>query len=97
MLERSPVEGYVGTAAALRDADLTQSTRALAIPVIALAGDADGSTPPDLVRAMAAIVPGADFRLIADAGHICCVEQPDEVAGVIRGFLTEIGYAGRMT
>ena len=80
-------------AAALRDADLTQSTRALAIPVIALAGDADGSTPPDLVRRHGAIVPGADFRLIADAGHIRCVEQPDDVAGLIGGFLTEIGYA----
>ena len=93
MLTRSPVEGYVGTCAALRDADLTESTRALKIPVLCIVGDQDGSTPPDLVRSTANLIRGAEFRIIADAGHIPCVEQPAAVADLIAAFLRNIKYA----
>ena len=67
-LVRSPVVGYLGTCRS-RDADLTESTRALKIPALCLVGDQDGSTPPDLVRSTADLITGADFRVIADAGH----------------------------
>lgn len=93
MLTRSPVEGYVGTCAALRDADLTESTRALKVPVLCLVGDQDGSTPPDLVRSTADLIRGAEFRIIADAGHIPCVEQPGAVADLIGAFLRNARYA----
>ena len=87
MFLRSPPVGYVGTCAALRDADLTESTRALKVPTLCIAGDQDGSTPPDLVRSMADLVRGSEFRIIADAGHIPCVEQPAAVTALIRQFL----------
>ncbi|MGE3308279.1 MAG: 3-oxoadipate enol-lactonase [Rhizobiaceae bacterium] len=87
MLVRTPVEGYLGTCAALRAADLTVSTSALAIPALCIAGDQDGSTPPELVRSMSALIKGAEFRIIADAGHIPCVEQPQAVADLIGSFL----------
>lgn len=93
MLLRAPVEGYAGTCAAIRDADLTESTRALDIPVLCLAGEHDGSTPPDLVRSTANLIKGAEFRIIADAGHIPCVEQPDAVAELVATFLKGARYA----
>lgn len=86
MLTRTTVEGYVGCCAAIAGADLTESTRALGLPVLAMAGDQDGSTPPDLVRATAALC-DADFHLIAGAGHIPCVEQPEATARLIAEFL----------
>lgn len=93
MLERSPVEGYIGTCAALRDADLTESTRALRIPVLCIAGDRDGSTPRDLVRSMAELIHGAEFRVIENAGHIPNVERPDAVAALIETFLKQARHA----
>ncbi len=87
MLLRSPLEGYLGTCAALRDSDLTESTRALKIPALCIGGDQDGSTPPDLVRSMADLIRGSEFRIVADAGHIPCVEQPAAVASLIQQFL----------
>lgn len=93
MLARSPLEGYVGTCAAIRDADLTESTRALAVPTLCIAGDQDGSTPPDLVRSMADLIRGAEFRIIADAGHIPCIEQPAAVADLVASFLKGARYA----
>jgi len=92
MLARSPAEGYAGTCAALRDADLTASTRALRLPALCLVGDQDGSTPPDLVRATAALIAGAEFEVIAGAGHIPCVEQPAATAALIGDFLRRTGW-----
>lgn len=89
MLNRCPVDGYAGTCAALRDADLTASTSALDLPVLCIVGDQDGSTPPDLVRELAALIKGARFEIVAGAGHIPCVEQPDATIRLIRGFLDQ--------
>ena len=86
MLNRTTVAGYSGCCAAIAGADLTENTRALRLPVMAMAGDQDGSTPPDLVRATAELC-GAEFHLIADAGHIPCVEQPGATAKLLTDFL----------
>ncbi len=88
MLERTPVEGYIGCCQAIAGADLTQSTKALRIPVMALAGAEDGSTPPDLVEATAALCGGA-FHIIDGAGHLPCVERPVETAALVSRFLSE--------
>lgn len=87
MLTRTPVAGYVGACAAIAGADLTESTRALSLPVLVLCGDQDGSTPPELVRATADLIAGAEFQLIAEAGHIPCVEQPQATARLLNDFL----------
>lgn len=86
MLTRTTAIGYAGACAAIARADLTESTRTLTLPVLALCGDQDGSTPPDLVRATAELC-GAAFHLIADASHIPCVEQPQATAALITAFL----------
>lgn len=87
MLTRTPADGYAGTCAALRDADLTASTSALDMPVLCIVGDQDGSTPPDLVRELASLIKGSRFEIIEGAGHIPCVEQPEATIALIRDFL----------
>jgi 3-oxoadipate enol-lactonase len=87
MLNRTPVDGYAGTCAALRDADLTASTSALDLPVLCIVGDQDGSTPPDLVRELASLIKDSRFEIIEGAGHIPCVEQPEATIALIRDFL----------
>jgi 3-oxoadipate enol-lactonase len=90
MLTRTPAEGYAATCEAIRDADLTESTRALRLPTLAMVGAQDGSTPPDLVKATADLIPGARFEVIEDCGHIPCVEQAERTAALIRGFIAEL-------
>jgi 3-oxoadipate enol-lactonase len=90
MLMRQPVAGYTGTCAALRDADYTQAAKAIAVPTLCVVGDQDGSTPPDLVRSTADLIPGSRFEVIADAGHIPCVEQPEALVNLIRGFIADL-------
>ncbi len=67
-------------------------TAALRLPAQVIAGDADGSTPPDLVKEMAELIPGAQYDLIRGAGHLPCVEKPAEYADVLATFLKEIGH-----
>lgn len=88
MLCRTTLEGYAGCCGAIAVADLRETTRGLKLPVMAMAGDQDGSTPPDLVRETAALC-GAPFHLVDGAGHLPCVEQPAATAALINAFLKE--------
>ena len=87
MLTRMPVEGYTGTCEAIRDADLTEAAGTIGARSLILCGTEDVSTPPDLVRDLAALMPNAQFHEIPGAGHSTCIEQPDAVAKQIERFL----------
>lgn len=89
MLTRTPKDGYLATCAALAAADLTASTSRLALPALVIAGSEDGATPPDLVEATAALIPGARFVLIPGAGHLPCIETPDAFCAALTAFLEE--------
>ncbi len=92
MLTRTTASGYAGVCAAIRDTDLMESTSRLSVPCLAVCGDQDGATPPDLVRETAALIPGSRFELINGAGHIPTVEQPEQFARLISEFLSQIGH-----
>ena len=87
MLTRMPVEGYTGTCEAIRDADLTEAARTIEAHTLVLCGSEDISTPPDLVRGLAELMPDAEFQVIPGAGHSTCIEQPGLVAEQIGRFL----------
>ncbi|MDO1582974.1 3-oxoadipate enol-lactonase [Rhizobium oryzicola] len=90
MLVRQPVPGYASTCAAIRDADFTETARSIAVPALCVVGDQDGSTPPDLVRSLADLVPQAGFEVIEGAAHIPCVEQPADFIARLRRFLNTL-------
>ncbi len=90
MLERTPLEGYVGCCAAIANADLTDSTSKLVLPVLALVGESDTATPPVAVEETARLC-GAGFHVIEGAGHLPCVEQPVKTAALISEFITRVG------
>ncbi|MCB6178226.1 3-oxoadipate enol-lactonase [Rhodobacter sp. Har01] len=92
MLLACPVQGWMGCAAAIAGTDFYQTTATLRLPTLALAGANDGSTPPDLVRETADLIPGSRFQLIRGAGHLPFAEQPEAYATALRTFLTEIGH-----
>lgn len=89
MLTRTPVEGYLGTCAALRDADLTEVASRISVPTLCIVGSEDGSTPPDLVRSLSQIIPGAEFEVIDGAGHLPCVEAATDLATLLNAFLEQ--------
>jgi 3-oxoadipate enol-lactonase len=93
MLIRQPAAGYVGCSAAIAGTDFYTTTAGLTLPTLAIAGSEDGSTPPDLVRETADLVKGSKFHLIRGAGHLPCIEAPEDYARVLTEFIRETGHA----
>jgi 3-oxoadipate enol-lactonase/4-carboxymuconolactone decarboxylase len=87
MLMRTPVNGYAGTCAALRDCDLRATVGAINKPAMVLCGDADTSTTPELNRELAGLIPGAQSEIIANAAHLPCIEQPAAMGAAIQRFI----------
>ncbi|GAA6191511.1 3-oxoadipate enol-lactonase [Phaeobacter sp. NW0010-22] len=92
MLVRQPDEGYAGCSAAISGTDFYTPTSGLRLPTLGIAGSEDGSTPPDLVRETVDLIPGSQFHLIRKAGHLPCVEQPEEYAAVLTKFMRDTGH-----
>ena len=92
MVETTPAEGYAGVGAAISGTDFHAAVQDIRMPVLAIAGSEDGSTPPDLVKETVDLVPGSQFHLIRKAGHLPCVEAPEEYARVLSRFLRDVGH-----
>ena len=92
MLLRMPVDGYAGTCATLRDADLREAVGTIVAPTLVVVGDQDLATPVDLVRDTASRIPGARFEIIPGSGHIPSIDQPATLATVMSRFLHEVGH-----
>ncbi len=84
MLVRTPKQGYLAACGALKRADLRPHARAIAVPTLCLVGEEDGSTPVALVRETADLIGGSRFEIVAGAGHIPGIEQPEATAGLLR-------------
>ena len=89
MLTRTPVTGYIGCCQAIAGTDLSDSTRALRLPTLVIAGSEDGASPPDLVQDTARMIPGSRFEVIEGTGHLPCVEDPAAYATHLKDFLKE--------
>lgn len=73
-------EAYIRQQTAiLGRADHRETLRAAACPTLILCGRADDRTPVALHEEMAALVPGAQFSVIEDCGHMLTLEAPAEV------------------
>ena len=92
MLTRTPAEGYIGCASAIAGTDFYTPTSGLRLPTLGLAGTEDGSTPPDLVRETVDLIHGSRFELIRKAGHLPCVDKPQDYAAALTRFLKETGH-----
>ena len=85
-IESTPVEGYLGCSAAMRDEDLRDSLGALRCPLLAIAGTVDRSTPPELLHFVHERVRGS--RLVTlEAAHISNVEQEAAFNAALSSFL----------
>lgn len=87
MMLRTAPRGYTAACAALARADQTEATRRLSLPSLVIAGSEDGASPPEVVQATAALIRGADYRLLAGVGHLPCVEDPAAYAAALVPFL----------
>ena len=92
LLTQTNPDGWIGCASAIAGSDFYTTTASLRLPTLAIAGANDGSTPPDLVRETAELIPGHRFALMRNVGHLPMVEKPAEYAALLQDFLRQIGH-----
>ncbi len=57
------------------------------IPVLVACGAEDGVCPPALSREIAEAIPGATLAIVPRAGHYLTLDQPEDVARLLRAWL----------
>ena len=92
MLMQTPVQGYAGVSAAISGTDFYTPTSGLRIPTLGIAGADDGATPPDLVRETLDLIPGSQMTVMRAAGHLPCVEHPQQYAELLTNFMRDTGH-----
>jgi 3-oxoadipate enol-lactonase len=90
MLVRTTADGYIGTCYALRDADFRQTVSRIKCRTLVLCGAQDIATPPELGQELSRSIPGAEFSLVENAGHLSCVEQPEKLMDRMTRFFREV-------
>jgi 3-oxoadipate enol-lactonase len=86
MIRTTPLNGFIGCAAALADHDYASGAAALKRPVLFMVGEKDGAAPAAM-RDLSQKVPGSHFVELPGAGHISNMDRPAEFTRAIRDFL----------
>ena len=79
--------GYARACAALEQVDLTEATGRITAPTLVVCGEDDAPPFTAASRELAARVPGAELVWLAPARHAGVLEQPDQFAEALVGFL----------
>ena len=86
---RAALTSYSGQA--MSDPTLAQRLGAVTRPVLVLWGDADRIVDADYGRAWARAIPGAEFDLLTETGHLPQLESPQKLLEAIWAFGSSAG------
>jgi len=86
MVRTTPVNGFIGCAAALANHDYASAVATVKRPVLFMAGEKDGVTPVAM-RKLSAALPGSRYVELPSAGHISNMDQPEGFTWAIADFL----------
>jgi 3-oxoadipate enol-lactonase len=85
MIRATPVNGFIGCAAALADHDYAAAVATVTHPVLFLVGEKDAAAPP--MRKLNQALPGSRYVELAGAGHISNLDQPKAFTRAVADFL----------
>ncbi len=88
---KSPADYFTGQRILYRtfldDLPFTEDLGRIKAPALVLCGTEDILKPPKFSRIIADRIPGAEYLLIPDAGHVAIFEKPGEVISAVLGFI----------
>lgn len=88
VLSHSPSEVEAGLAALAGRLDMSGALASIRVPALILVGERDQVTPPALSEKMRQGIPGARMGIIPGAGHLSCLEAPEEFNRRVSEFLS---------
>jgi pimeloyl-ACP methyl ester carboxylesterase len=77
---------YAGGGPATTDPHLRGRLAGITTPTLVLSGESDGIVGPAYGRAFADAIPGAEFRVLPEAGHLPQLETPKELLAQVTTF-----------
>jgi 3-oxoadipate enol-lactonase len=83
----TPVEGYCSSAVGIRDMDLRETIRAIAVPTLVLVGEQDPGTPVSASEFLHQRIRGSVLQVLPDAAHLANIERPEAFNEALLGFL----------
>ena len=85
MIRTTPVNGFIGCAAALADHNYAAAVATVTRPVLFLVGEKDAAAPP--MRKLKDALPSSRYVELAGAGHISNLDQPAAFTRAVADFL----------
>ena len=89
MTRTTPVAGYCGCCAALRELDLTDRIAAIRLPTLLIVGEDDPGTPVAAHEVIRDRIEGSRLVVIPNARHFSNIEQTAVFNEALAGFLAE--------
>jgi 3-oxoadipate enol-lactonase len=86
-------ESYIKSIEATVRMDVRSDLGTIKVPTLVVVGGADRLTTVEMAQEMAAEIPGAELAVIADAGHLVNIEEPEQFNRLVIGFLRRQGGA----
>ena len=90
LIANTPVNGYCGWGAAIRDLALTPHLGKITAPTLVMVGADDPGTPPAMSVEIANGIAGAKLEIFAEASHMLPLQQPDRFIETLIDFLDEV-------
>jgi 3-oxoadipate enol-lactonase len=87
MIRATPVNGFIGCAAALAAHDYASAVASVKCPTLFIVGEKDGATPTAMAK-LHEKLPGSRLVTLPGAGHISNMDRPAEFSRALREFLT---------
>jgi 3-oxoadipate enol-lactonase len=86
-----PAAAYRSTLATLVGFDRRASLERIEVPTLVLVGEGDPMAPFPVMHGLADAIPGAQFAILAYAGHLAHLERPHDFNAVLGNFLDAVG------
>jgi len=91
IMENTPVQGIAGDLMAMAERpDSVDMLPGIKVPTLVVVGEKDVLTPPADAQLMAERIPGARLEVIAGAGHLANMEEPETFNRLVADFLTKV-------
>jgi 3-oxoadipate enol-lactonase len=81
--------GFLGQLAGILAWSSYRRLRRIGVPTLVIHGEQDRLVPPQNGKAVASRIPGAQFRLVPDAGHMLLTDQPESCTEIVLSFLRQ--------
>ncbi|MCE9660876.1 MAG: alpha/beta fold hydrolase [Burkholderiales bacterium] len=89
-LLRSDPAGYVGCCHAIARVDWLDRLGAVRTPTLVIAGGKDAGATPEMARAIAGRIAGAELVVFEEASHLSVAEEPERFHDTVAGFLASL-------